>query len=249
VVNTCLAAHAIPPEFPENPEEYLDYCLKTILPEVAKRKLARFVDIYCEPGAFSVELARRYLTAARVMGFGAKVHASQFENIGAVQLAIEQDAVSVDHLETAGPAEVEALARSSTIATLLPASVVHLGLSRFAPARALIDGGAAVALATDFNPGTSPVWNMQTVMSLACSQMRMTPAEALVAATINGAHALGVADRCGSLEAGKQADLLVLECGDYRELPFHLGGNQVRLMLRNGIILQKKDEAYAAQAG
>lgn len=249
VVSTCLGAHTTPPEFAGKNGEYIDWCAKVLLPEVAKRKLARYADVYCDEGAFTLEQAQRYLGAAARLGLGLRVHASQFRNLGAVQLAAAQNAASVDHLEAAGADEIRALARSNTVATLLPGSVLHLGRCQYAPARALIDEGAAVALATDYNPGTSPVRSMQAVISLACSQMRMTPAEAITAATINGAQALGLADRCGSLEAGKQADLLVLECSDYRELPYYFGGNQVRMTLRKGVILQKKEESHAAQAG
>jgi imidazolonepropionase len=249
VINTCLAAHMPPPEFDERPDDYIAYCVQEILPEVARRRLAAFADIYCDDCAFTPAQAQRYLSAAKVLGLGVRIHASQFANMGAVQLGIQMDAASVDHLEAAGPAEVEALSRANTVATLLPGSVLHLGLQRHAPARALIDGGVPVAIATDFNPGTSPVWNMQAVISLACSQLKMSPAEAIVASTINGAHALGVADQCGSLEAGKQADILVLECGDYRELPYYYGGNQVRMTIRKGVILQEKELADATQAG
>jgi len=157
-------------------------------------------------------------------------------------LAVELGARSADHLEVIEPREIETLAHSPVVATLLPGSVFHLGLSRYAPARALIDAGAAVALATDYNPGTSPTWNMQMVLSLACTQMRMTPAEAVSAATINGAHALGLAARTGSLEAGKQADFVVMGVSDYRELPYHFGVNHALVTVKRGEIIARGKE-------
>jgi imidazolonepropionase len=190
------------------------------------------VDVYCDDGAFTLEQARRYLSAARRLGFGLKIHAEQFARTGAARLAVELEAVSADHLEQASEEDIRALAHSNTIATLLPGSVFHLGLRTYAPARALIEAGAAVALATDFNPGTSPVYSMQMALSLACTEMRMTPAEAIAAATINGAHALGMADRVGSLEPNKQGDLLVLNAEDYRELPYYFGANNVHTTIK-----------------
>lgn len=150
--------------------------------------------------------------------------------------------MSADHLEQIAEAEVRALAQSNVVATLLPGSVFHIGSSRYPPARQLIEAGAAVALATDFNPGTSPTYNMQMVLALACTQMRMTPAEAIAAATVNGAHALGIAGQVGSIEAGKQADLLLMDISDYREIPYHFGVNQVELTFKRGEILQKEKE-------
>jgi imidazolonepropionase len=150
---------------------------------------------------------------------------------------VELEATSADHLEHASEEDLRALAHSNTIATLLPGSVFHLGLRTYAPARALIEAGAAVALATDFNPGTSPTYSMQMVLSLACTEMHMSPAEAIVAATINGAHALSQADRIGSLEPAKQADLLILNVQDYRELPYYFGTNNVHLTMKRGVPL------------
>ena len=191
------------------------------------------MDVYCDEGAFTLDQSRRYLEHARRLGFGLKIHAEQFTRTGAARLAVEMGAASADHLEQADDTDIAALAQSDTIATLLPGSVFHLGLRTYAPARALIDAGAAVALATDFNPGTSPTYNMQMVLSLACTEMRMSPAEAIVAATINGAHALGRADRIGSLEPGKKGDVLVLKVSDYRELPYYFGANNVHLTIKS----------------
>jgi imidazolonepropionase len=237
IVPTYLGAHVPPPEYPGRPDAYIDWMAAEMMPKIRRRRLARFADVYCDAGAFTLEQSRRYLEHARGLGFGLKIHAQQFAPTGAALLAVELEATSADHLEQAGAEDIRALAQSHTIATLLPGAVFHLGLRTYAPARALIDGGGAVALATDFNPGTSPTYNMQMVLSLACTEMRMSPAEAIAAATINGAHALGCADRVGSLEAGKQADLLVLHVACYRELPYYFGANHVHLTMKRGMIL------------
>lgn len=237
IVPTYLGAHVPPPEHRADPNAYIDWMGATVLPKIRKNKLARFVDVYCDTGAFTPAQARRHLENARRLGFGLKIHAEQFSRTGAVALAVEKGAASADHLEQAGEAEIRALAQSNTIATLLPGSVFHLGLRCYAPARALIEAGAAVALATDFNPGTSPTYSMQMVLSLACTEMRMSPAEAIAAATINGAHAIRLADRAGSLERGKQADLIVLNAADYREIPYYFGTNNVHLTIKKGAIL------------
>ncbi|MGE5487207.1 MAG: imidazolonepropionase [bacterium] len=237
LVPTYLGAHVVPPEWEGRAGDYISWMCTSMLPSLRRRRLAEFVDVYCSPNAFSVEQARRYLLAAREQGYKLKIHAEQFEHNGSAQLAVELEAVSADHLDYVNEDDVRALARSQTIATLLPGSVLHLGLSRYAPARALIDAGAAVALATDFNPGTSPTYSMPMILSLACSQMRMTPAEAISAATINGAHAVGRAAYCGSIEAGKDADLVVYDVPDYREIPYHFGVNPVAITIRRGAVI------------
>jgi imidazolonepropionase len=232
VVPTYLGAHIPPPEYRGKADAYIEWMAAEMLPQIRRSKLARFVDTYCDEGAFTLAQSRRYLERARGLGFGLKIHAEQFARTGAARLAVELEAVSADHLEQAGEEDIRALAQSNTIATLLPGSVFHLGLRTYAPARALIEAGAAVALATDFNPGTSPTCSMQMVLSLACTEMRMSPAEAIVAATINGAHALRCADCVGSLEPGKNADLLILSVQDYRELPYYFGTNNVYMTIQ-----------------
>jgi imidazolonepropionase len=237
IVPTYLGAHVPPPEYPGRTDAYVDWMAAEVMPKIRRRKLARFVDVYCDAGAFTLDQARCHLENARRLGFDLKVHAEQFSRSGAARLAVEMGAASADHLEQAGEEEVWALANSDTIATLLPGSVFHLGLRCYAPARALIEAGAAVALATDFNPGTSPAYSMQMILSLACTEMRMSPAEAITAATVNGAHAIRRAGRIGSLETGKQADLIVLNVADYRELPYYFGTNNVHLTVKRGVIL------------
>jgi imidazolonepropionase len=239
ILPTFLGAHAVPPEYDGAPDEYVRWMCSHLMPLVRRRKLARFADVYCEQGAFTVEQARVYLQAARELGFVPKIHAEQFSHSGGARLAVEMDAASADHLEYADEDDIVMLAASSTVATLLPGAVFHLGLDRYAPARELIDAGAPVALATDYNPGTSPTCNMQVILSLACTQMRMLPAEAIAAATINGAHALRCASRTGSLEAGKQADLILMDVSDYREIPYHFGMNLVSMTMKKGSVVYR----------
>lgn len=243
LVPTYLGAHVVPPEYAGRADEYIDWICRSIMPKLKRRKLARFADVYCDEGAFTLEQARRYLTAAKELGFRLKVHAEQFSRTGAAMLAVEMGAASADHLDRLSDDDIRTLAASDTIATLLPGAVFHLGLDRYPPARELLNAGAAVALATDYNPGTSPTYNMQMILSLACSQMRMTPAEAFCAATINGAHALRCADRTGSVETGKQADLVMFDVPDYREIPYHFGVNLVAMTMKQGAVLYRKGNA------
>ncbi len=240
LVSTYLGAHVVPPEYEGRADAYIDWICRSVMPKVKRRKLARFVDVYCDEGAFTLEQARRYLTAAKGFNFQLKVHAEQFSRTGAARLAVEMDAASADHLDCINDEDARLLAQSGTVATLLPGAVFHLGLDRYPPARKLIEAEAAVALATDYNPGTSPTYNMQMILSLACSQMRMTPAEAFSAATINGAHALRCAAHAGSIETGKQADLVIFDVPDYREIPYHFGVNLVAMTMKNGAVLYEK---------
>jgi imidazolonepropionase len=208
-----------------------------LMPKIRRRRLARFVDLRWDPEPRRQELFARCLAAARELGFGCKVHADAATPAEAVRLAVEHQAVSVDHLEHIGQKEVEALSRSETVATLLPAASFLDG--RHAPARALIDAGAGVAIATNFNPCHTPSLNMQAVISLACLEMRMTAAEAISAATVNGALAVGFADR-GLLTYGKRADVLILNVNDYRDLPQQLGTNLVRLAIKRGEVVYRE---------
>ena len=237
VVATYLGAHVVPPEYAREPDAYVRWMCARMLPTVRRLSLARFADVYCDAGAFTLGQARRYLECARALGFGLKLHAEQFDHTGAARLAAELGAASADHLDQVRARDISALARAGVVATLLPGSVFHLGLRRYPPARALIEGGAPVALATDFNPGTSPTFNMQMILSLACAELRLSPAEAIAAATINGAHALRLAAQTGSLEAGKQADVIVLDVSDYREIPYYFGVNNVHLTIKRGKVI------------
>jgi imidazolonepropionase len=240
IVATYLGAHLVPPEHASNPGNYVDWMCAEMLPRIRRQRLASFADVYCDRGAFTIDQSRQYLTCARELGLDVKIHAEQFSHTGAARLAVELGAASADHLEQAEADDVHILAQSSTIATLLPGSVFHLSLDRYAPARALIEAGAAVALATDFNPGTSPTCSMPMILSLACTRMRMSPAEAIVAATVNGAHALRRADRMGSLDAGKQADIVVMNAEDYREIPYHFGMNLTAMTFKRGKLIYQE---------
>jgi imidazolonepropionase len=244
IVSTFLGAHVVPEEFRGKScgtRQYLQLLTEELIPEVAENGLAEFCDVFCERGAFSVADSRRVLAAGKARGLVARVHAEQLSHTGATRMGMEMNAASCDHLEYLQAADIRALGKSRTVATLLPGCDFHLGLDRYAPARELIDAGAIVALATDFNPGTSPTLNMAMILSLACSLLRMTPAEAIAAATINAAYSLGREKRIGSIEVGKQADLAVFEVADYREIPYYFGVNTCWLTMKRGEIVYLRD--------
>jgi imidazolonepropionase len=229
-VPTWLGAHAVPPEF-DDADAYLDFALAEVLPAAAP--LAEAADVFVERGAFDVAQARRYLTACAEAGLALRLHGDQFTELGAVDLAIELGASSIDHLEATGHEGVAALGRSDVAAVLLPASALFLGRP-MPPARALVDAGAIVALATDFNPGSAFCERLPLVTSLAATQLRLSPAEALAACTVNAAHVLGRADRLGRLAPGYAADLVLLDAPDWRYLAYHLGGDLVAGVIRSG---------------
>ena len=239
---TYCGAHSPPPGFEGRSNEYLEWSVSEMLPLVRRRRLAAAVDIWCGREAFPLEDARRYLLSAGAAGFTLRVHAEQFSRDGGARLAVEVGAATASSLQFAERDDIDQLAQSSTIAVLTPSATFHLGLERYLPARTLIDRGAAVALATDFSPVTSPTCSMPMVLSLACGQMRMTPAEAISAATINAAQALGCADRVGSLEQGKHADLTLFDIPDYREIPYTFGVNLVSLTMKKGAVLYRRGE-------
>ena len=237
IVSTFLGAHVVPPEYRrrgKNADDYVELVAQELIPEVAREGLAEYCDVFCDRGAFTVKQARRILTAGRACGLQPRLHAEQLARTGATQLGVELHAASCDHLEKINRADIRALAKSDTVATLLPGCCFHLGLARYAPARELIEAGAIVGLATDYNPGTSPTLSMPMILSLACTQMRMTPAEALGAATINAAYSLGRQKQTGSIEVGKLADLAVFDLDDYREIPYYFGVHHCRLTLKRG---------------
>jgi imidazolonepropionase len=229
-VPTWLGAHAVPPEFGDA-DAYLDFILAEVLPEAAR--LAEAADVFVEEGAFEPAQALRYLEACRDSGLALRLHADQFTERGAVPLAIELGARSVDHLEATGPEGVRGLAASGVVAVLLPVSALFL--DRPMPsARALADAGAAIALATDFNPGSSFCESLPIVCSLACTQLHLSPEEALAACTVNAAHVLGRSDRIGRAVPGYDADLVLLDAPDWRHLAYHLGGDLVSTVIRHG---------------
>jgi imidazolonepropionase len=231
LVPTWLGAHEIPSEYRTRAggaASYVKLLLDDMLPAVAAQRLARFADVFCEPGVFSIDQARIILEASRRAGLGAKLHADELEPSGGAELAAEMGAVSADHLAAVSDAGITALAGSQTVATLLPGTMLFLGRSRQAPARALIEAGAAVALATDFNPGTSPTVNLPLILTLGVSQLHMSVAEAVIAATVNGAAALGIADHVGQIAPGFSADIALFDCDDIRELPYWYGDRRCR---------------------
>jgi imidazolonepropionase len=240
IARTFLGAHVVPPEFRRRPDAYVDLLVKRWIPTVATAGLAEFCDVFCERGAFTLAQSRRILTAGRACGLVPRIHAEQLHRTGGARLAIELHAASADHLEKVDGGDIRALALSNVVCTLLPGCCFHLGLGHFAPARELIDAGAIVALATDFNPGTSPTLSMPMILSLACTQMRMTPAEAIAAATINPAYSLRLHDRAGSLEVGKYADLAAFDVASYREIPYYFGVNLCSLTMKRGAIIHSK---------
>ena len=240
IVSTFLGAHVVPAEFrgtSGGAEKYINLLTEKLMPEVAGQKLAEFCDVFCDRGAFTQEQSKYILQSGKRRGLTPRVHAEQLTRTGAAQLAIQLGAASCDHLEQVNRSDIRALAKSNTVATLLPGCDFHLGLKKYAPARDLIDVGAIVALATDYNPGTSPTLSMAMILSLACTQLRMTPAEAITAATINAAYALRREKRIGSLEVGKQADLAVFEVADYREIPYYFGVNTCWMTMKRGKVI------------
>jgi imidazolonepropionase len=226
LVPTFLGAHEIPLEYRERTggrAEYVDALVNEMIPVVSERALAHFADVFCEPGVFTLDETRRILSAAGNAGLGIKLHADELRPGGAAELAVELGAVSADHLAAISDTGIAALGSGTTVATLLPGTMMFLGKERQAPARRLLDAGAPVSLATDFNPGTSPTVNFPLILTLAVSQLRMSVAEAVIAATVNGAAALGLADVTGQIAPGFSADLALFDLSDVRELPYWYG--------------------------
>jgi imidazolonepropionase len=234
VVPTFLGGHVVPPEYRGRSKEYVDLVCNKMIPAVAKRKLAQFVDVFSDRGAFTAEETARIFAAAEEHGLDVRAHLGQFSEprIGPL---LRYHPASLDHMDHVNDADLPALAQSDTVATFVPGANYFLGLSKYPNARRFIESGVAVALATDYNPGSSPTLSMPMALSLACTQMKMSPAEAIAAATINGAWALRLADRKGSVEAGKDADLAVFEVSDYREIPYWFGTNHSALTIMNGV--------------
>jgi imidazolonepropionase len=249
LVPTFMPAHAVPPEFKGRAADYVHLITSEMLPAAAgwyrASHFARegrpcFIDVFCERDAFSVEESQGVLEAGKLLGFTVKAHVDEFTNLGGVGMALQLGAASIDHLDTITADEVRAIAASKTIAVLTPGVNFNLGSTRFAGARDLVDNGAAVALATDFNPGSAPCLSLPLVMGIACRYCRLLPAEALNAVTINAAWAVGLGARIGSIEVGKQADLLIAEADDFRELAYTLGGNPIQTVIKGGRVFPAK---------
>ncbi len=237
VVPTFIGAHAIPPEYKEDHAAYEALVIDTMIPYVGKRKLAQFCDVFCERGYFDLESSRRILEAGKAWGMAPKLHADELTPFGGATLAARVGAVSADHLEHVDEGGIAALRDAGVVATLLPGVSFFLNHG-YAPARSLIDAGVPVAIATDFNPGSCMSFSMPLMMTIACTQMRMSPEEALCAATLHGAAALGLSATCGSIEAGKNADLIIANVPDHAFLPYHFGTNHVVKTIKNGTLLE-----------
>jgi len=237
VVATFIGAHAVPPEYRSDRAAYIALLLEKVLPYVGKKKLATFCDVFCEKGYFDVDESERILHEGRRWGMLPKVHAEELNAIGGAELAARIGATSADHLERVGASGIAALRDGGVVATLLPgvSFVLHHG---YAPARALIDAGVPVAIASDFNPGSCMSFSMPLMMTIACTQMGMSPEEAMTAATLNGAAALNISERVGSIEVGKEADIIAADVPDYKFLAYHFGTNHIRKTVKRGTLLE-----------
>jgi imidazolonepropionase len=238
---TFLGAHAIAPEYKDQPDEYTDLLCKSMLPilsewwpQHAPSREMPFVDVFCESGAFSLDQSRRILETARDLGFPLKVHADEFDNLGGSRLAAELGAVSADHLVATSPGDIAALASSDTVAVALPCTPFGLAEGDYTPAQDILEAGGLLAIATDLNPGTAWCESMQFAIALACRYLHLTPAQAIAAATINAAAAISRSDKIGSIEPGKQADLLILAIPNYRHLGYRFGTNLVQTVIKKG---------------
>jgi imidazolonepropionase len=235
VVATLLGAHVVPKEFQGCSQKYVEIVCKKMIPRAAKRKLAQFVDVFCDQGAFSPAETEQIFESAEKHGLSVRAHMGQLSET-LLGRFMRFNPASFDHMDHVNDDDILHLAKGETVATLVPGANYFLGLKEYPKARRLIDAGVPVALATDYNPGTSPTVSMPMAMSLACTQMKMSPAEAVAAATINGAWALRVADRKGSIEPGKDADLAVFDVKDYREIPYWFGANRCSMTILNGAV-------------
>jgi imidazolonepropionase len=237
IIPTFMGAHEFPTEYKDNHEEYIRILKEEMMPEVKKQNLAEYCDIFTEDHVYNIEQSRDILNHAKKLGFKLRMHADEIEPIGGAELAAELKAVSADHLGAASDAGIKAMAEAGVIATLLPGTIFSLGMKSYARARDMIDAGIPVALATDYNPGSCNCDSMQFIITLACLQMKMTVAEAITASTINAAYSLEMGDRVGSLEVGKQADILIMDMPSYKFLPYHFGSNNVQTVIKNGKVI------------
>lgn len=236
LVSTFMGAHAVPVEYRDRPDDYVDLVIEEMLPAVKDQGLAEFCDVFCEHGVFTIEQSRRILQAAKDMGYGIKIHADEIEPMGGAELAGELGCISAEHLLAASDEGFRSMQRAGTVAVCLPATSFNLRASH-ARARRMIELGVPVALSTDYNPGSSPTESLQLVMTLACLNLHMTPEEVITAMTINAACAIGRADRIGSLEVGKQADLVIFNATNLAYLPYHFGINHVDAVVKSGKIV------------
>ena len=237
IVPTFLGAHAVPTEFAHDPAGYVDLVVEEMLPAAADSGIPRFCDIFCDVGAFTLEQSRRVLTAARALGMIPKIHADEFESLGGTALAVELGAISADHLVRTTATEIELLGHADTVAVALPATPFGLGHRDYTPASDILAAGGILALATDCNPGTAWCESMPFVIALACRTMHLTPAQALVAATLNSAYAVGLGEEVGSLEVDRAADVIILDLPDVNHLGYRFGANPVQRVIKGGRII------------
>ena len=238
IISTFLGAHEFPTEYKDDKKKYIDILMKEMMPKIKELNLAEYCDIFTEDHVYNIEQSRRILNRAKELGFKIRMHADEIEPIGGAELAAEVGAVSADHLGAASDDGIKAMRDNGVIAILLPGTIFSLGMKSYARARDMIKAGLAVALATDYNPGSCNCDSMQFVITLACLQMKMTPAEAIIASTINAAYSLGLGDKIGSLEIGKKADILIMDMPSYQYLPYHFGSNNVETVIKNGKIIR-----------
>ncbi|MCA0985531.1 imidazolonepropionase [Halobacillus yeomjeoni] len=243
IVSTFLGPHALPPEYKDRPDEFLSEMIG-MLDDVVRDDLASCADIFCETGVFTVEQSRRFMKACLELGLDVKIHADEIDSLGGTELAVEMGAISADHLVAASDEGIQALADSSTIAVLLPGTTFYLGKDEYAKARAMIDSGAAVSLATDFNPGSCVTENLQMIMSLAGLKLKMTPEEIWNAVTVNAACAIGKGEDAGRLEVGKDADLVLWDVPNYSYIPYHYGVNHANLVMKRGEKIWERGDAH-----
>ncbi|MBM4422313.1 MAG: imidazolonepropionase [Chloroflexi bacterium] len=245
IVPTFLGAHAVPEEYKDREEAYVDLVVNEMLPAVSNQQSAisntAYADVFCEEGAFTVEQSRRILERARVLGFGVKIHADEFVGLGGTRMGVELGAASADHVVFTPDEDIAALGKSNTVAVSLPPTPFGLAQKEYTPAKKFLDAGAILAIATDCNPGTGWCESMQFVVALACRYLKLTPAQALAAATVNAAFAIGLADRVGSLEVGKQADVLIIDAPDYRHIGYRFGTNLVKTVIKRGQVVAERE--------
>ncbi|AHM58105.1 imidazolonepropionase HutI (plasmid) [Peptoclostridium acidaminophilum DSM 3953] len=241
VVRTFMGAHAVPQEYKGREDEYIDFIIESVLPNVADKKLAEFCDVFCEDNVFSIEQSRKLLSKAKEIGLALKIHADEIVQLGGAELAVELGAVSADHLLQASDEGIKAMAESSVVATLLPCTAFSLKES-YARGREMIDSGCAVGLATDFNPGSCFTESIPLVFALACIQMNLSIEEAITALTINGAAAVNRAEEIGSIDIGKKADIIILEFPSYKFIPYHVGVSTVEKVIKNGELVFDKEK-------
>lgn len=247
IIPTFMPAHAVPPEFAGRTDEYVDLIVEKMLPAAMEwyekshfmaENRPFFIDVFCERNAFGLLQSERVLAAGRALGMKVKAHLNEFTNLRGVPMAVALGAVSIDHLDANSTEDIDLIAGSSAVAVITPAVNFNLASSHYPDARSLIEAGAAVALTTDFNPGSAPCYSMPLVMAIACRYCRLTPNEALIASTINAAFAAGVGNRVGSVEVGKQADLLIVDISDVRQLSYEMGGNPVEIVIKKGEVVR-----------